>query len=117
MAKKPESKLQRRIKKALEREIGGFWRKVWGGPYQATFLDLVGCVNGMYFELEVKNSNKRKNTSDLQDITIDMVQLAGGISGVVTSPEEAVQLVQKAIAAHRKKTQTTAELRLFNRKG
>lgn len=98
MAKKPESKLQARIRARLEKDVGGFWRKVWGGPYQACFLDLVGCVNGLYFEIEVKMPKKRHNTSDVQDLTIEMVQLAKGVSGVVTSPEEAVELVRAALA-------------------
>jgi len=42
---KPESRLQRRMRRALQAEFGGFWYKVWGGPYQpAGIPDLCGVV-------------------------------------------------------------------------
>jgi hypothetical protein len=95
---KPESRLQRRIRQQLKKAVGGYWRKVWGGPYQAVFLDIVGCVDGLYIELEVKVPGKEHNTSDLQDLAIEEIKKAGGITGVVSSPEQAIKLVRKAQA-------------------
>lgn len=100
--RKPESKLQKKIRSQLEKVVGGFWRKVWGGPYQAVFLDLIGCVDGLYFELEVKVPGKEHNTSALQDLTIKDIRKAGGVTGVVSSPQEAIQLVRKAQARAKK---------------
>jgi hypothetical protein len=98
---KPESRLQRNIRRQLVTAVGGHWYKIWGGPYQkAGIPDLLGCVNGLFFGLEVKQPGKGKKSkpSDLQKIEIELIQLAGGCAGVVTSPEEAIELVSSTIA-------------------
>lgn len=98
MSKKPESRLQLKIRRALENEVGGYWRKVWGGPFQSVFLDLIGCVDGQYYELEVKMPKKHNNTSELQELAIQKIKRAGGCAGVVTSADEAIRLVRQAQA-------------------
>lgn len=99
MAKKKESGLQRRIRAALEKEVGGFWFKVHGGPFQVAGIpDLLGCVDGYYVSVEVKVPGSGK-TSDIQDATIDKIKAAGGIALVATSPSEAVFLVWASLRA------------------
>lgn len=96
MATQPETRLQRRIQKALKKAFpGSWWYKVWGGPFTpAGIPDLVGCVEGLFVALEVKlPNNRRSKTSEIQDATILDIQKAGGASGVVRSPQEAVDFV------------------------
>lgn len=97
MAKKSESRLQLRIRKSLEKEVGGFWWKVHGGPFQVAGLpDLIGSVEGLFFGFEVKTDTG--STSKLQDYTLEVMRKKGGAHvHVITTPEEAVRHVQRAL--------------------
>lgn len=89
---KPESLLRSRIKAALERERPGKWLVTHGSAMQeAGIPDLVGCYRGRFCGLEVKMPGK--GTTTLQRHTLDAILAAGGIAGVVTSVEEALDLV------------------------
>lgn len=102
MAKKPESKLQLKIRKALENEVGGYWRKIHGGPFQAAgMLDLLGCVNGYFIAIEVKRDEDRIGTSKLQNDNITEIREAGGYATVSSSPEAAVRKVKKWLRSKR----------------
>jgi hypothetical protein len=98
MTTQPEARLQRRIRKALEEYFfGSFWFKVHGGPYQSAGIpDLLGCVDGRFCALEVKVPGG-KGATRLQLATIDKIRKAGGIAGVVTSSQEAIDLVQRSM--------------------
>ena len=95
MTTKPESRLQRKIHQTLEKEIGGFWFKVHGGPFQRSGLpDLIGSVDGLFFGLEVKCPDGDEPTP-LQKKTLKQIKEKGkGIAVVVTSPQEALDIVQ-----------------------
>lgn len=94
MAKQPESRLQQRIRAALEAAFPGSWLfKVHGGPFQpAGVPDLVGTVEGLFIGLEVKMPDG--TVSPIQARTIEMIRAAGGIAEVVTSVEEAIAAVK-----------------------
>jgi len=98
MAKKPETRLQRRIQKALKEAFpGSWWFKVHGGPFQkAGVPDLIGCVAGLFFALEVKMPDEEP--TKLQVLTMRKIREAGGISTTVETPEEAVAIVRAALA-------------------
>ena len=92
--KKPESKLQRHIRKELETKVGGFWFKVHGGIFQMPGLpDLIGCVEGLFMGLEVKRGSKEP--TKLQQITIKLIRSQGGYASTVRSSEEAVRKVRR----------------------
>lgn len=96
MSKKRESRLQRRIRKKLEEDVGGWWFKVHGGPFQEPGIpDLVGCVQGLLFGFEVKRPDDNKGASDIQWETIGDIRKAGGCSMIITSPASAVRAVKK----------------------
>lgn len=97
MSTQPESRLQRRIREALEIEFPrSFWFKVHGGPFtRAGIPDLVGCVNGRFFALEVKQPGEE--ASRVQRKRIAQLTRAGATSDVVESPEEAIAIVTRAI--------------------
>lgn len=98
MAKKPETRLQQRIQTALNREVGGWWTKIHGGPFQAAGIpDLIGCVEGLFFALEVKLP-RGGVVSEIQEVTMRKIRKKGkGIACVVTSPEEALDVVRSAV--------------------
>lgn len=94
MTVQPESRLQARIQKRLKNDVGGFWVKIWGGPFQQAGLpDLFGCVDGYFFGLEVKTP-KGKPTA-LQLHMIEKIKQAGGGAAIVRSPDEAVEYVER----------------------
>ena len=99
MARQPEAKLQLRIRKALLAEFGGWWVKVWGGPFQRKGTpDILGCVEGLFFALEAKMPKGK--LSDIQRSTIRDIRKEGkGTAHVVFSPEQAVRIVRRRLAA------------------
>jgi len=94
--KKPESKVQRQIRRALEQEFGGVWFKVHGGMYQQPgILDLIGCLYGYHFEIEVKTEEDRRDENPLQIKRCKDIKANGGCSFFTTNPEAAVRKVRK----------------------
>jgi hypothetical protein len=93
--KKPESRLVRRIIKRLKTEFpGSFWFKHHGGIFSAVGIpDIIGVVNGRAFFLEVKVPGKLKTLSKIQAAVINQLQRAGACAACITSPEEALALV------------------------
>lgn len=71
----------------------GFWVfKVHGGPDQTKGIpDLLGCAQGYFFGLEVKVDPKEEPTK-MQSYQINEIAKAGGIVGVVTSVQEALDV-------------------------
>lgn len=97
MAKKRESRRQRKIREALEDEFPtSKWKKIHGGWFQdAGILDLIGCVHGLYFELEVKEPDG--DLSELQRERIEDIQSAGGLAAEVITSEQAIRYVYGAL--------------------
>lgn len=84
----PESRLQRRIRRALERELGGYWYKVHGGAYQPSGLpDLNGTVRGRSCWVEVKEPDGE--VSPVQVSRMRQLADAGAAVCVATTPVEA----------------------------
>lgn len=92
-----ESDITKKIIAALKKEVGGLWWKIHGGPHQAKGLpDIVGCYQGLFYGIEVKKPEKRRNVTELQAFTLSQIRVRGqGLSTVVTSPKEAVEFVTK----------------------
>lgn len=94
MAKQGESRVQQRIRKQLKKEVGGWWFKVWGGPFQAAGIpDIIGCVEGTFFAFEVKRPKGK--TSPIQISTMeDIIELGGGVTFVITNANEAIAAIK-----------------------
>ena len=96
--KKPETTLQRKIVEELSRKVGGHWMKIHGSQFQTKGIpDLLGCVSGLFFALEVKCDSSKYGASDYQLYNIKQIHESGGMAAVVESPEEAVALVNQHI--------------------
>jgi len=71
--------------------------KVWGGGYQkAGIPDLICCINGIYFEVELKASTGRP--TELQKHNIKLTNSANGI-GIILYPEgfEQFKIIVKGV--------------------
>lgn len=98
MTKQPETRLQERIRRRLKATYGGWWFKVWGGPFQkAGIPDVIGCCQGLFFALEVKRG--RNELEEIQKETIkDIIRDGKGIAAEVRSVEEALEIVRSGLA-------------------
>lgn len=111
MAKKAESRLQQRIKKALLKEVGGKWWKVHGSAFQESGQpDLDGVVNGFSFKFEVKVPIEG-GPSDLQLRTLHEWRKAGSIACIVETPSQAVSLVKEALSTPKKRRRGNSQYR------
>jgi Holliday junction resolvase len=106
MARQPEGRLQRRIRKALEKQVGGFWMKIHGSEFQRAGMgDLLGCVHGLFFSIEVKRAKKGK-LSDVQIETLCDIGDEGGNVEVVVNSKQAVKFVQSVLADKKPRRKT-----------
>jgi hypothetical protein len=99
MSTKPETRLQRKIRKGLKRNVGGWWVKIHGGPFQAAGIpDLLGCVEGQFFALEVKRPDDTKGATEIQERVMKQIRTKGkGVSCVIESLEEAIHVVRSSL--------------------
>lgn len=97
MAKKKESRLQLRIRQALEREFqGSFFYKVHGGPFTPSGIpDLAGVVYGRSVFVEAKRPEGE--VSRVQHRRIRQLGDAGAIVCVATSVDEAIEQVWRGL--------------------
>src|SRR5690606_10221273 len=102
VSRKPETRLQLRIRRRLREEVGGWWFKVHGGPFQQSGIpDIIGCTGGLFFSFEVKVDDEKGDP--LQEETMaDIREEGGGVAIVVRSPEEAIRAVKKTLATARR---------------
>jgi hypothetical protein len=97
VSRKRETRRQQRTRRLLEKEVGGYWRKIWGGPFQNGGIpDLIGCVKGLFFAFEIKEPDG--HLSELQEDEIEEIAQAGGCVAVIVEPKDAVELVRKALS-------------------
>lgn len=101
MSSGPETRLRKKIVIALKKEWPyGYFRKIHGGAFQNIGIpDLFCCVEGIFFGLEIKIPKKKATPA--QVLEIKSIRAAGGVAGVIYSPEQAVNGVRKALASKR----------------
>jgi hypothetical protein len=109
MAKKAESRVQKRIQDRLKHHFKGscFIFKTHGSIFQMAGLpDLVSCITGIFIAFEVKDPDRpRSKPSILQIEIMKRIQDAGGYAGVIETPDQAIEMViliqQASISGHR----------------
>jgi hypothetical protein len=98
MPAKPETKLQQKIRKALE-DYGGqdlYIFKMHGGPHSPPGVpDLILCYRGRFVGLEVKLPTRRKKVTEQQAYHLGTIRRAGGYSHVVCDEEEALFFLKR----------------------
>jgi hypothetical protein len=93
----PESRLSRQIMAGI-RMRGWFCNKNHGSEFTMAGLpDITVCAEGVFVALETKMPDKRDNTSERQKYVMSKIRAAGGTAEVVTSPEEAIAVILKAL--------------------
>lgn len=94
MVTQKESKLSRQIMAAL-REQGVFCFKVHGTEFMMSGLpDVIACAEGSFVGLETKRPGQRENTTPRQKFVHSKIRQAGGVVEVVTSVDEALEVIQ-----------------------
>lgn len=91
MTKKAESRLQLNIRRELKRRFGGWWVKIHGSLFQVGYPDILGCVDGLFFALEVKTDKGK--LSELQIYNLQQISKFRGCAATVRSAKEAVEVV------------------------
>lgn len=87
-----ESKLSRKIMDAL-RLKGVFCFKVHGSEYMMAGLpDIIACVEGKFYGIEVKVPGEESNTSAVQKLVHRQIHDARGEAVVVTSVQHALEV-------------------------
>lgn len=99
-----EAALVRAIARALSHAHPSSWIvKTVGNPYQSSGLpDLLCCIEGRMLALEVKHRKPRESAAHAraratprQRRVLQMIEQAGGVSGVVLSVDEALSLASR----------------------
>lgn len=96
---KPETALRNKIKTALKKAFPkSKWVTMVASPWsEAGISDLVGCVEGLFIALEVKQSTGSYKATPNQLRFIMEIKHAGGEATVIKSTEEAVEFVRKVV--------------------
>lgn len=82
----------------MKARFGGYWYKVWGGPFQpAGIPDLCGIVDGRAVFLEVKRVGE--SPSRIQRTTMRRLSDEGAIVAVVHSVQEAHDVVRAGLSS------------------
>ena len=61
---------------------------------KAGIPDILGCYEGVFFAIEVKTPQTRKNVSKLQDYNLNQIRVAGGQSLVAWDVEMVEDFIQ-----------------------
>lgn len=77
---------------------GYFCFKVHGSEYMMAGLpDIIVCADGKFIGLETKMPSERGNVSVVQKHVHTKIRHSGGTAQVVTSPAEALAVIEKAL--------------------
>lgn len=89
----PEAKIVRKIREYIDSLPHSFCFKVHGGPQMMAGLpDLICCVNGFFFGIEVKQPGQRPTPR--QEFVHSMISRAKGVVIVATSVERVQEVIE-----------------------
>lgn len=91
-----ESDLQNKVIKVLKQIFKeDIWFSKISDRYNKGIPDIIGCIDGMFFGLELKRDKGRP--SKLQEYNIDKIIKAGGKVCIVRTVEEALRILKSTI--------------------
>ena len=91
-----EKDVRKKIVESLKTAYpSSLWYKIHGGPMQEKGIpDIIGCYRGVFIGFEVKRPGKDySEPTEYQKMQLANIKRAGGISGVVTCPQDAFDLM------------------------
>lgn len=89
-----EAELTRDCVRRLNKLPECFAVKMHGSPFQRSGLpDIIGCLQGEFFGIEMKMPGKEKNLTERQAATIEKIRNSGGRAGVATSYRECWEIL------------------------
>ena len=90
-----EKLIENKIKSYLKSK-GAYYVKYFGNAYSQNGVpDILACYKGRFIGIEVKNETGK--TSPLQDINLEQIKQAGGISLVARSVEDVSKIIDNII--------------------
>ena len=96
-SRQAEGRIVTKILAAL-RSRGFFAFKHHGSSYSSAGIsDIICCAEGRYVAIEVKQPDKLHTLTRIQEFHLKEVSSAGGIAGVATSVEEALEIVEEGL--------------------
>lgn len=91
-----ESDLQNKVIKVLKQIFKeDIWFSKISDRYNKGIPDIIGCIDGMFFGLELKRDKGRP--SKLQEYNIDKIIKAGGKVCIVRTVEETLRILKSTI--------------------
>lgn len=103
MAQKPETKVVKDIREALDKYYPGFYFKTHGGPFQMAGLpDIIGLHKGRFIGIEVKVPGKEANLTPIQIKVLGKIKAAGGIAFMSTGAEDTIKKIRRELKHDRK---------------
>jgi Holliday junction resolvase len=93
----PEARIGHRIRKFIEEEGGFIYKNHGSSMMMAGLPDLVGCINGIFIGIEVKQPGR--NATKVQEHVLEKIRRAGGVAFVAHSVEEVQQILLPAVNA------------------
>lgn len=96
--KGPETRLRKRIVKALtEWYPEGYFRKIHGNAFQNIGVpDLLCCIDGRFFGLEIKNPGK--HATPAQMLEMEKIRKAHGLAAEIDSVQGALDFVKGGLS-------------------
>lgn len=91
-----ESKFQEKVITLLKRVFGKhIWFAKISDRYNKGIPDIVGCINGKFFAIELKATNGRP--TKLQEYTIDKIEEAGGKVCIARTMAECLGILKSTL--------------------
>ena len=89
-----ETQLKSKVVKMLIAEFPGIWYYKTSDRWQSGIPDILGCINGTMFAVELKVEKDGQNKFLLQKHVLHLIRNAGGIAGMCWSVQEVRDLLR-----------------------
>lgn len=96
----PEGKVKAKLTKLLKAHDVYYFFPATGGYGRSGVPDVVGCVHGCFFAIEVKAEGKAGNTTALQEREMEIIRKAGGVAFVYDGTMSNEEVLQRIMGGH-----------------
>ena len=95
-----ETQFKQRVIDMIRTEYPGSWFKKISDRFQSGIPDILGCLNGFFFAIELKVPGKKADP--LQAYELEKIQAAGGISAVCSSLDQVRNVLENLLSLPRR---------------